>query len=125
MDCHISELEIENDTIRLVLLSGGDEIQIVPDIEITGRYARLFGCHFLGAGPNTLGLARLRELARWMKGMLDVDELRIEGATRTSGAGPGLVPPPCLLMTRSSLCCIGSAHSTGAFPSRAAWSPRA
>src|ERR1700728_4641514 len=47
-----------------------------------------------GAGPNTLGVKGLRDLARWIMEFLDVDELRIEGATRASGAGPGRRPAP-------------------------------
>jgi hypothetical protein len=31
-------------------------------------------------------------LARWVKVILDVDELEVEGAVRTSGAAPGRKP---------------------------------
>jgi hypothetical protein len=82
------------DTALVTLTDGVQVVQILTDVEFTGRIAVLRGLHILGSGRNTLGLRSLRELINWAKVQLDVDELRIEGATRTSGAGPGRVPPP-------------------------------
>jgi hypothetical protein len=64
------------------------------DMELTHRRAVLRGLHILGAGPNTMGQGALRRLMQWAKEQRDVDELRIEGATRTSGVHPGQIPRP-------------------------------
>jgi hypothetical protein len=82
------------DTVLVTLTDGVHVIQVLADLEFAGRAAVLRSLHILGDGPNTLGLRALRELINWAKVQLDVDQLRIEGATRTSGAGPGRVPPP-------------------------------
>jgi hypothetical protein len=89
-------LEYDFGGTNTVLVKLTDEIHVIEvlaDVELTGRTAALRGLHILGTGPNTLGPRVLRELINWAKVQLDVDQLRIEGATRTSGAGPGRVPP--------------------------------
>ena len=90
-------LELEfggTDTVLVTLTDGVQIIQVLADVELVGRNAVLRGLHIDGGGRNTLGQRALRELINWAKVHLDVDELRIEGATRTSGAGPGRIPPP-------------------------------
>jgi hypothetical protein len=81
------------DTVLVKLTNGAQVIEVLTDVELVGRTAVLRGLHILGSGRNTLGPAALRELINWAKVQLDVEKLRIEGATRTSGAGPGRIPP--------------------------------
>lgn len=73
-----------------------DILEIVADVELHARNAILSRLHIRGAGPNAVGPTALRALARDVMDWLDVDELRIEGATRTSGAGPGHDPRPLI-----------------------------
>ena len=80
--------------VRAVLADGEHIVEFVADFELGARHAVRRGLHVYGAGPNSLGISDLRALIRWAKGHLDVDELRIEGATRTSGASPGRRPTP-------------------------------
>ena len=80
-------------TILVALTDGVLNVQILTDVEFSGRSAVLRGFHIKGGGRNTIGPAALRRLINWAKVQLDVDQLRIEGATRTSGAGPERVPP--------------------------------
>jgi hypothetical protein len=82
------------DTVLATLTDGIRIVQVLTDVELLGRTALLRRLHIEGAGRNTLGPRALRELINWAKVQLDVDQLRIEGATRTSGAGPGRVPHP-------------------------------
>jgi hypothetical protein len=81
------------DTVLVILSDGNHRIEVMADVELHRHRAVLRGLHIQGAGPNTLGLSTLHGLISWAKGYLDVDELRIEGALRTSGAGPGRFPP--------------------------------
>jgi hypothetical protein len=81
------------DTVLVTVTNGTDVIQFMADVEFDRRKAVSRGVHVQGGGRNTLGPAALRRLIRWVKDQLDVDELRIEGAARTSGAAPGRVPP--------------------------------
>jgi hypothetical protein len=88
-------LELEQDpagTVRAVLVSNGQSIEFVADFELGDRQAIFSGLHVNGGGPNSVGIAGLRNLIRWAMEQLDVDEIRIKGATRTSGAGPGRRP---------------------------------
>jgi hypothetical protein len=82
------------DTVQVRLSDGNQEISILANVELVGRHAILRGLHIQGAGANTMGNGALRRLIKWAKEFLDVDHLRIEGATRTSGAAPGRDPPP-------------------------------
>ncbi len=90
IDCHLQD----GDVAVIVLSNGKHTIELVAGIKLVGRIASLTGVHIQGPGPNMVGVAELRALARWTKGQLDVDELRIEGAVRTSGACPGRKPFP-------------------------------
>lgn len=81
------------DTVLVTLTDGVAVVQVLTDVEFIGRTAVLRRLHILGSGRNTLGPAALRGLINWAKVQLDVEKLRIEGATRTSGAGPGRIPP--------------------------------
>lgn len=80
-------------TILVKLTDGVQIVEVLTGVEFVGRTAVLRGLHIQGGGRNTLGTRSLLELIHWAKVHLDVEQLRIEGATRTSGAGPGRVPP--------------------------------
>ncbi|HVB68865.1 MAG TPA: hypothetical protein VNE67_13525 [Acetobacteraceae bacterium] len=81
-----------HDLIHACLSDGCREIEVLGTVRIAGRTARILALHVQGAGPGSLGISGLRGLAGWAMEVLDVDELRIEGAARTSGAGPGRTP---------------------------------
>jgi hypothetical protein len=93
----VSFLEFgQADVVHAGFSVGVRNIEIMANAELAGRVLILRQCHVQGAGPNGLGIAALRQLANWAKAYLDVDELRIEGAVRTSGAGPGRRPAPTM-----------------------------
>ena len=91
----ILDFEIESGDVAFVRLArGAAEIEAMFYAHLTGRVAMFSRLDIQGAGPNTPGWTALRELAQSVMELLDVDELRIEGAARTSGAGPGRRPAP-------------------------------
>jgi hypothetical protein len=79
-----------------VLSNGSTEVEIMFYAELHDQAVVLQRLDIQGAGPNVLGWTALRELAHQAMEELDVDELRIEGAVRTSGAGPGRRPTPLI-----------------------------
>jgi actin-like ATPase involved in cell morphogenesis len=85
----ILEYEIDGDVVQVRLTDGVREIVIAAEVILTRRRAVLIDSIIQGAGRNTVGIALVRQLALWSKEKLDVDELRIESALRTSGATPG------------------------------------
>lgn len=76
------------------------EISVMADVEISDRSIRLEGLHIGGGGANSFGSASLRDLVRSIMEQLDVDEIIVEGAVRTTGANPGRRPRP-LRFTRA------------------------
>jgi hypothetical protein len=76
------------------LSNGSAGLEAMFYVDLRDRIAVLCRLDIQGAGPNMLGWAALRDLVQQVMEMLDVDELRIEGAARTSGAGPGRRPAP-------------------------------
>ena len=85
-----------DDVIHVRCRRGAVFVEVVADVVLNDRVAVLSGGHFQGSGPNTVGPTVLRSLAREVRSWLGVDELRIEGATRTTGASPGHDPRPLI-----------------------------
>jgi hypothetical protein len=94
MQWTVLEYEDDHNAVLVRLTDGVHEIAFAATVELTTHRAVLSGCDIQGAGRNTVGVALLRRLAAWMKERLDVDELRIEGSVRASGANPGRLPRP-------------------------------
>lgn len=82
------------DMVIWEVANGGSVLTFCATLELAGREARMLGLHVQGAGANSVGPAALLSLVRWIKDRLDVDILRVEGATRTTGAGPDRRPAP-------------------------------
>ena len=92
----VSSVEFDGATVLARLTDGEVEIQVLADVVVLTRSeAVLSGLHVQGPAPNSVG-PRIRSVAYWLKEYLDVRRLRIEGATRTSGAGPGRDPAPII-----------------------------
>jgi hypothetical protein len=88
-------LKLEPGDYCIVSLSNGTiEVEWLFGFEPRDRTAVFQGLHVDGPGPNAMGWLALRDLARQVMEKLDVDILRVEGAPRTTGAGPGRRPAP-------------------------------
>ena len=75
----------------------GGEVTVMAEAEEVGRCLILRNFHIHGetVGPRQLGYARLRGLVSGvMDALEDYDEIIVEGAVRTSGAGKGHRPRP-------------------------------
>jgi hypothetical protein len=77
-------------TIRTPL---GD-LEVMAEPKVIGRRLLLEGLHMHGldGGPGGFGWAGLRALAQAVMEKMDVDEIVIRGALRTSGARPARKP---------------------------------
>lgn len=94
MDFSVGISEIDDDTVIFTVSEGDLVLDVLAQVILEGRRCVLCGVHVQGPGANTFGPARLLRMARCMREKLGVDELHIEGAARTSGAGPGRRPRP-------------------------------
>ncbi|MCA7119923.1 MAG: hypothetical protein LGL72_11070 [Acidibrevibacterium sp.] len=86
--------EIEDQTIRVCIQHSGLTLEVVADVRINGEIMVASNVHIQGPGKNCVGWPGLRQFAEDLIEELELDELRIEGAPRTSGAGPGRKPCP-------------------------------
>ena len=64
----------------------------MAELEEQDRTLRLVGLHIQGAAANEVGVANLRVLIDAVMEKMDYDAIEIEGAVRTTGAGPGRRP---------------------------------
>jgi len=94
LDVRVINLELDSDFVLVTFLIGGTKLEVAAEVDFSSRSLVLRRLDIEGSGPNTLGLSSLRQIARWVMQVVDVDELRIEGAARTSGSGPGRRPAP-------------------------------
>jgi hypothetical protein len=90
---------------------GSAEISAMAKVQFSRDRLTLSGLHLDGPGANTMGVRRLRQFAQWLMKQVDVDELRIEGATRTTGACPGRGPTP-IVFRRNDNCRPAQDRST-------------
>jgi len=87
-------VEQDGDVVEVEVWSGDIHIVFVADVRLEGDTVVIAELHVEGPGPGTAGIAILRSTARLVMEHFDVRELRVEGARRTSGAGPGRIPGP-------------------------------
>jgi hypothetical protein len=75
-------------TVRIVTPAG--DFFVIGNIESYGRELVIRNLHIQSGGlrANSLGWARLRQIARAVAEKADVDSILIEGGARTTGAGP-------------------------------------
>jgi len=69
-------------------------LKAMADVSLDNRTLHLIGLHMHGDdfGPSAFGAANFRRLANAVVEKLNCHEIVVEGATRTSGANPGVVP---------------------------------
>lgn len=84
-------------TVTIVIGTPQGQVFVMGDYKRDGGVITLSKVHINGEegmSANVLGMSNLRVLARAALLKVDCHELCIEGATRTSGAGPGRTPRP-------------------------------
>jgi hypothetical protein len=91
------DFDIDLDFVIAVISDGTQEWHVAATVLVCGDTLKLRGFHMHGAGPWFTGVARLLSMARWLKDEIGVRQLRIEGAARTTGAGPGRIPRPLVV----------------------------
>jgi hypothetical protein len=93
----ITAIDLETDaceddlaTIRITTPAGVIEIMGIVDFQ--GRTLLVRNAHIQGLRANAVGRANLNVIAKALLERIDCDEVRIEGAARTTGASPGHRP---------------------------------
>ncbi len=94
VEWQITSFDDDGDLLEVTFRFGDIWIQFLGSLVFDGRRAVFRGVHVQGPGANRLGLKRLMQLLAFVKATIDVDELRLEGAVRTTGANPDRKPGP-------------------------------
>ena len=68
------------------------EVEVIAEMTRTGDEIVFDRLSIDGAGPGSIGLKQLRELARRFARSQAASSVRVRGTTRTTGANPGKVP---------------------------------
>ena len=89
--------DLSSDPTVTIIGTPAGRIYVMVDFDREGGKITLKRAHINGepgVGPNVVGLQKLRVIARETLLRMGCHELEIEGATCTTGAGPGRTPPP-------------------------------
>ena len=81
---------VEQDGDVVLIVAG--EIEVMAEMRRIGDEIVLNRLSIDGVGPGTIGLRRLRELARCFAAAQGARRLRIRGTPRLTGANPGKLP---------------------------------
>lgn len=88
--------DTDDPVVTAEIVTPAGTLRAMAEPEWRERCLILRGYHMHGedVGPNEFGWRELRWLAQAAMEVLDVDEIRVEGEVRTSGANPGHRPRP-------------------------------
>jgi hypothetical protein len=77
-------------------------LEVIGNVTLVGRTLRIDGAHDQGLLPGALGRAGLNAIGRKLLEEADVDEIVIQGGTRTTGQRKGKVPRPIRFPTHQA-----------------------
>jgi hypothetical protein len=90
----VEDYGTDDPVVTVTIKTPAGVVLAMAEVNRTGRTLELDGFHMHGetVGPNTLGVGNLGRLAQAVMETIDVDEIVIRGAIRTTGANPGRRP---------------------------------
>jgi hypothetical protein len=86
--------EADEDVLLVVISTPVGKLRIIGNITRIGRVLHVRKAHADGLHPGALGRAGLNAIGRKLLEEADVDEIIIEGGTRTTGKNAGRSPKP-------------------------------
>jgi hypothetical protein len=86
--------DVEHPVAVLVITTPVGAMSLVGSISIVGRVMRIDRAHVEGLKLGALGRAGLNAIGRKLLELADVDQIIIQGGTRTTGRTKGKVPRP-------------------------------
>jgi hypothetical protein len=86
--------EADEDVMLVAITTPVGKLRIIGNITRIGRVLHVRKAHADGLHPGALGRAGLNAVGRKLLVEADVDEIIIEGGTRTTGKNAGRPPKP-------------------------------
>jgi hypothetical protein len=85
-------VDADHPVLEVVITTPIGAMNLVASASIVGRVLRLDGVHVDGLAPGALGRAGLNAIGYKLLEVADVEEIIIQGGTRTTGKHKGKVP---------------------------------
>jgi hypothetical protein len=85
---------VEHPETVIVVTTPAGVISVMASVSVIDRVLRLDGVHIGGLKPGALGRAGLNAIGRKLMELADVDEIIVQGSTRTTGRNEGKIPRP-------------------------------
>jgi hypothetical protein len=86
--------DVDHPVAVVIITTPAGPLSLIGGISIVGRVMRVDRAHVEGLEIGTLGRAGLNAIGRKLLEIADVDEIIIQGGTRTTGRTKGKVPRP-------------------------------
>jgi hypothetical protein len=86
--------DVDHPVAMLVITTPAGTLSLIGSLSIAGRVMRVDRVHMEGLDTGALGRAGLNAIGRKLLEVADVDEIIIQGGTRTTGRTKGKVPRP-------------------------------
>jgi hypothetical protein len=86
--------DVDHPVAVAVITTPAGTLSLIGGISIVGRVMRIDRAHVEGLTIGALGRAGLNAIGRKLLEVADVDEIIIQGGTRTTGRAKGKVPRP-------------------------------
>ena len=86
--------DVDHHVAVVIITTPAGTLSLIGGISIVGRMMRIDRAHVEGLEIGALGRAGLNAIGRKLLEVADVDEIIIQGGTRTTGRTRGKVPRP-------------------------------
>jgi hypothetical protein len=86
--------DVDHPIVVVVITTPAGMLSLIGSISIVGRVMRIERAHVEGLTTGALGRAGLNAIGHKLLEVADVDEIIIQGGTRTTGRAQGKVPRP-------------------------------
>ena len=86
--------QVDRNVMIVIIGTSVGNLQLIGEVTRVGRVLHVREAHADGLHHGALGRAGLNAIGRKLVAEADVDQIIIEGGTRTTGKNPGRPPKP-------------------------------
>src|SRR5579871_477437 len=86
--------DVEHPELIVTIRTPVGVISVMASVSVVDRVLHMDRVHVGGLKPGSLGRAGLNAVARKLMELADVDQIVVQGSTRTTGRNEGKIPRP-------------------------------
>ena len=98
----IDIVETEGSLVIIDVATPVGRARLLGDVRLSGKVLEVDAAHIEGLTPGAVGRAGINAVLRKLMVEADVEQIVIQGATRTTGKGKGRLPRPIRFPHRGS-----------------------